>query len=152
MRALLLFAHLLGFVLWMGGGFAGMSLGIAMRGAERNELALLAGLQGRLHRSIILPGCLLTVLSGLLLTLRLYGGAVSAAGFPVPLMVMQGAGLLAAGIVLGVSLPTVARLGRLDPTGQQAPLFAALQKRSALAGSLAGTLALAALVASALLG
>ena len=151
MRSLLLFAHLLGFVLWMGGGFAGMSVGIAMRSAHRNELALLAGLQARLHRGLVLPGCLLTVLSGLLLTLRLYGGAVSAAGFPIPLMVMQGTGLVAAGIVLGVSLPTLSRLARLDPTGEQAPLFAALQKRGALAGSLAGMLALAALVAAALL-
>ncbi|HEV8597741.1 MAG TPA: hypothetical protein VGQ69_00095 [Gemmatimonadales bacterium] len=146
-----MFAHLLGVVLWMGGGFAGMSLGIAMRSAARNELALLVGLQGRLHRGLILPGCLLTVLSGLLLTLRLYGGAVSAAGFPVPLMVMQGAGLLAAGVVLGVTLPALARLQRLDPSGEQAPLFAALRKRSALAGSLSGGLALAALVAGALL-
>jgi hypothetical protein len=152
LRSLLLFAHLLGFVLWMGGGLAAMILGTAMRSAARSNLALLAELQGRLHRGLILPGCLLTVLSGLLLTLRLYGGAVSAAGFPVPLMVMQGAGLVAAGIALGVVLPTVTRLGRLDPSGEQAPLFAALQKRSALAGSLVGVLAIAALISGALLG
>jgi hypothetical protein len=150
-RQLLLLAHLLGFVLWMGGGFAAMNLGIAMRNATGPNLALLAGLQGRLHRNLLLPGALLVVLSGLLLTLRLYGSATSTTGFPVPLMVMQGAGLLAAGIVLGVSLPTVARLGRLDPTGPQAPLFAALQKRAAIAGSLTGTLALAALVSGVLL-
>jgi hypothetical protein len=136
----------------MGGGFALMSLGIAMRAGPGNHLALLAELQGRLHRGLILPGCLLTVLSGLLLTLRLYGGAVSAAGFPVPLMVMQGAGLVAAGIALGVSLPTATRLGRLDPSGEQAPIFAALQKRGAIAGALVGVLALVALIAGALLG
>lgn len=151
MRHVLLFAHLFGTALWIGGGIAAMTLGIAMRSASRSDLALLAGIQGRLHRAVLLPGCLLTVLSGLVLTLRLYGGAVSSAGFPVSLMVMQGAGLLAAGIVLGVSLPTVARLGRLDPTGEHAPLFAALQKRAGVAGSLTGTLALAALVAGVLL-
>jgi hypothetical protein len=148
---LLLFAHLLGFVLWMGGGFAAMTLGMTLRNAPRPALAMLAGLQGRLHRGVILPGCLLTVFSGILLTLRLYGGPVSTSGFPVSLMLMQGLGLLAAVIALTVSLPTVARLGRLDPTGEQAPLFAALQRRAALAGSLAGSLALAALVSGVLL-
>jgi uncharacterized membrane protein len=150
-RSLLLFVHLLGFVLWMGGGFAAMSLGIAMRSAPRSGLALLAGIQGRLHRTLVLPGCLLAVFSGILLTLRLYGGPVSTEGFSIPLMAMQGLGLLAAVIVLAVSLPTMTRLVRLDPTGEQAPLFAALQRRSALAGSLSGTLALGALVAGALL-
>lgn len=151
MRQLLLFAHLLGFVLWLGGGFAAMQLGIAMRSAAPSNLALLAGIQGRLHRGLILPGSLLVVLSGLLLTLRLYGSATSVTGFPMALMVMQGAGLVGAGIVLGVSLPTVARLGRLDPTGEQAPLFAALQKRAAVAGSVTGMLAMAALVSGVLL-
>lgn len=128
-----------------------MTLGIAMRTQHQSALTLLAGLQGRLHRGLILPGSLLTVLSGILLTLRLYGGPVSTAGFPVALMVMQGAGLLAAILVLVVILPTVARLGRLDPTGAQAPLFTALQRRAALAGSLAGALALVALAAGILL-
>ena len=151
MRHLLLFVHLLGFVLWMGGGFAAMSLGIAMRNAPRSGLALMAGIQGRLHRTLILPGCLLVVFSGILLTLRLYGGPLSSQGFPVPLMVMQGLGLVAAVIVLAVSLPTMTRLVRLDPAGEQAPLFAALQKRAALAGSLTGTLALASLISGVLL-
>jgi hypothetical protein len=150
-RHLLLFAHLLGFVLWIGGGLAAMQVGIAMRSTTGANLALLAGLQGRLHRGLILPGSLLVVLSGLLLTLRLYGGATSMTGFPVALMVMQGAGVIGAGIALGISLPTVARLGRLDPSGEQAPLFAALQKRAAIAGSLTGMLALVALVSGVLL-
>lgn len=151
MRQLLLALHFLGFVLWLGGGFAAMTVGIAMRRAARSDLPALAGVQGRLHRALILPGALLAVLSGLLLTLRLYGGAVSAAGFPAALMVMQGAGLVAAGIVLGVSLPTIARLGRLDPAGEQAPLFALLQRRAAFAGSLAGVLGMTALIAGVLL-
>lgn len=151
MRHLLLVGHLLGFVLWMGGGLAAMNVGLAMRGASRDHLALLAALQARLHRALILPGTLLVVVTGLLLTLRLYNSPVGIGGFPPALMVMQGAGLLGAGIVLAVSLPTVARLSRLDPSGDQAPLFAALLKRARIAGSLTGTLALTALVAGALL-
>jgi len=151
LRHLLLFAHLLGFVLWLGGGIAAMQVGRAMRSVQRSDLRLLVGIQGRLHRSLILPGALLVVLSGLLLTLRLYGSAASTTGFPVPLMVMQGAGLLGAGIVLAVALPTVTRLGRLDPTGEQAPLFDALWKRAAVGGALTGILAMTALVSGTLL-
>jgi len=145
-RPLLLFLHLFGFVLWMGGGIAAMQLGIAMRRAPRSELALMVQLQGRLLRGQILPGALLVVVSGLLLTLQLYGSATATVGFPTTLMVMQGAGLLGAAIVLIVMLPTATRLGRLDPVGEQAPLFDALRKRVALAGSLTGILALVALV------
>jgi hypothetical protein len=151
MRHLLLFLHLLGFVLWMGGGIAAMHLGIAMRRAPRSELVALVGLQGQLLRAQILPGVLLAVLSGLLLTLRLYGSATATAGFPAALMVMQGAGLLGAGVVLVMLLPTLGRLGRLDPVGAQAPLFDALRKRAALSGSLAGILGMVALVAGVLL-
>jgi hypothetical protein len=142
---------MLGFVLWLGGGLAAMNLGIAMRSAPPADLPVLLRIMGRVYRGLLLPGVLLGVISGLLLTLRLYGSALSTNGYPVALMVMQGAGLLAAGIVLGVSLPTVTRLGRLDPTGAQAPLFAALRNRAAIAGALAGILALIALLAGALM-
>ncbi|HEV8149769.1 MAG TPA: hypothetical protein VGP61_06250 [Gemmatimonadales bacterium] len=151
MRHLLLFLHMLGFVLWLGGGLAAMNLGIAMRSAPPADLPVLLRIMGRVYRGLLLPGVLLGVISGLLLTLRLYGSALGTNGYPVALMVMQGAGLLAAGIVLGVSLPTVTRLGRLDPTGAQAPLFAALRNRAAIAGAVAGILALIALLAGALM-
>ena len=151
MRHLFLSAHLLGFTLWMGGGFSAMTLGIAMRGMPRQQLAAMAEIQGRLHRTLILPGVLLAVISGLLLTLQLYGTATAAAGYPVPLMVMQGCGLVAAGIALAVNLPTVARLTRLDPAGEHAALFDALRNRAALSGLLTGLLAVTALVSGALL-
>ncbi len=151
MRHLLLFLHLFGFVLWIGGGVAAMNLGIAMRRAARTELALMTHVQVRIFRGQILPGALLVVITGLLLTLELYGSATATAGFPVALMVMQGAGLLGAALVLVVMLPTSARLARLDPVGVQAPLFDQLRKRVALAGSLAGALALAALIGGVLL-
>ena len=151
MRHLLLFLHLVGFVLWMGGGFAAIQLGMAMRRAPRTGLVAMVVLQGKFLRAQILPGVLLTVLSGLLLTLRLYGSATAAAGFPAALMVMQGTGLLGALLVLVVMLPTHTRLARLDPLGAQAPLFDALRGRAALGGSLAGALSLVALVTGALL-
>ena len=86
--------------------------------------------------------------TGLLLTLSMYGQAASL-GIPTRVMVLQGTGILAAVIVLVVTVPTSARIQRLDPVGEYAPLFDALRQRLRIAGLLAGLLALIALVAGA---
>jgi len=151
LRHFYLLAHVIGFVLWMGGGLAAMTIGIAMRRGPLEELPVLIGVQARLHSKLILPGCVLVVVSGILLTLRLYSSATSVNGYPPQLMIMQGAGLLAAIIVLVVSFPTVGRLSRLDPTGQHAPLFKALSRKMAIAGALSGVLAFTALISGVLL-
>jgi len=151
LRAVLLFAHFLGFVLWIGSGLASMHLGKAIEQAGREELALLLGLMGRIQRAMLLPGVVLTVISGLLLTLNLYGGAISVAGYPVSLMVMQGAGLIGAGIAIGITVPTTGRLTRLDPHGPHAAVFASLRQRASISGMLTGLLAMLALVSGALL-
>ena len=137
--------------MWLGGGFAAMSTGILMQRLPRTELGIVMLVQGRLMRGMILPGAVLVVISGLILTLRLYGSASSASGFPAALMVMQGAGLLAAGLTLVVSVPTMTRLGRLDPVGAHAPLFDALRRRMKIMGMVTGALAVVALVAGVLL-
>lgn len=151
MRAILLFAHLLGFVLWIGSGLASMHLGKAIETANREEFPMLLALMGRIQRAMLLPGVVLTVISGLLLTLRLYGGAISAAGYPVSLMVMQGAGLLGAVIAIGVTVPTTGRLTRLDPQGPHAAVFASLRQKASISGMVTGVLAMVALIAGALL-
>ena len=150
MRHLLLFLHIAGFVLWMGGGLSVTALSIAMGREPRERLALVVRLIGVIHRGLVLPGTLMVVLSGLLLTLSLYSQA-SVTGFPVALMVMQGAGLLAAGLVFVINVPTVARLARLDPVGEYAATFDALRKRAGLSGRLTGLLLMTALVAGVLL-
>ena len=151
MRHFLLYLHVFGFILWMGGGFAAMSTGNLMQQLPRHELGVAAQVQGRLMRGLILPGAVMLVLSGLILTLRLYGSATSVSGFPAALMVMQGVGLLAAGITLVVSFPAVNRLSRLDPAGPHAPLFDALRRRAAFAGMASGVLGVVALVSGILL-
>lgn len=151
MRHLYLGAHILGFVMWLGGGLAAMTVGIAMRRGPRQDLPALVSVQVALHRRLILPGCVLVVLSGILLTLRMYDSATSANGIPLPLMIMQGAGLLGAVIVLVVIFPTLARLSRLDPNGEHAPLFQALSNKMAAAGGATGLLAMTALVCGVLL-
>jgi hypothetical protein len=151
LRHLYLGAHIIGYVLWMGGGLAAMTVGIAMRVGPREELPALIGVQAGLHSKLILPGCVLVVVSGLLLTLRLYSTATAVNGFPTQLMVMQGAGLVAAVIVLVVSFPTVGRLSRLDPNGEHASLFQALSRKMAMAGLLTGLLAFTALISGVLM-
>lgn len=152
MRILLLAGHYLGFVLWLGGGLAAMQVGFSLRSAGREETALLLGLMMKLYRNLLLPGAVLTGVTGLALTLQLYGGAISAAGYSPALMLMQGAGLVGAAIAIGVSFPAVSRASRLDPTGPHAEQFRRLRRRASLSGMIMGLLGLTALVAGAAMG
>jgi hypothetical protein len=145
-----LFLHLLGFTMWLGGGLASMVAGIAAKREGREALGGIARTQAAVHKAIIAPGALLAVLSGLILTFSVSGRLGELAAPSAWLMVMQGAGALGALLVLLVGLPTASKLGRLDPTGQGAGYFDELRQRQRIVGSVAGTLALIALVAGAL--
>jgi hypothetical protein len=146
-NAVWLFLHLLGFTLWLGGGMASMFAGIMARKEDRVGLGAVVRAQAAIHRTIIFSGALLTVLSGLILTFRISAGRT--AGFNLPLVVMQGAGLIGALLALFVSIPTAAKLGRLDPVAQTAA-FDELRARQRIIGSISGTLGLIALLAAAL--
>jgi hypothetical protein len=148
--ALWLFLHLLGFTLWLGGGFASMVAGIAAKREDRHGLGAAVRLQAAIQRAIIAPGALLTVLSGLILTFSVTGRTGDLVGFSLPLVVMQGAGLLGALLVLLIALPTAAKLGRMDPEGPGAAYFDELRQRQKVVASIAGVFALAALVAGAM--
>jgi hypothetical protein len=145
-----LFLHLLGFTLWLGGAIASMIMGIAARGEERPALGAVVRGQSTVAKFAIAPGALLTVLSGLILTFQLSGGDL--AGFSIWLVIMQGAGVIAALITLLIALPTAARLGRLDPTGEGARYFDELRQRQRIVASISGTFGLVALFAGAMLG
>jgi hypothetical protein len=142
-----LFLHLLGFTMWLGGGLASMVAGIAAKREGREGLGAIVRSQAAAWRAIIAPGALLTVLSGLILTFSVAGRLV---GFNVWLVVMQGAGLLGALLVLLIGLPTAAKLAQLDPMGQGAAYFDELRARQRIVASVSGTLALVALVAGAM--
>lgn len=147
--ALWIFLHLLGMCGWLGGLVASFVLGPGS-GAAEGAVVAAARLRARLQASVVGPSALLTILSGLVLTMRTttFTGAVNA---PVSgLYLMQGAGIAAGLVVLFVSVPTAARLGRLDAQ-KYAPLFAQLRGRQQLAAYLGGGLALLALVGGALL-
>ncbi len=143
-------AHLLGFVLWLGGAFASMVVGAASRREAPALFAAVARLQGAITSRIIAPGAAIVLLSGLWLTADKYPGAALAQASPW-LFVMQAAGAIGALVVLFVALPTAAKLSRIDPQGDTAPLFLLLRKRQSIVSSIAGTLALVALIASVML-
>ena len=147
MRHFWIFAHLLGFVLWLGGGVAAMMLGLALRRASRDQLGQGARYLAVLYQRLMMPGSVLTVASGLILTMIIYGSGMGAVSHP--LMTMQAAGLLGAMLTLLMLVPNAGRLTRLDPV-TQAQQFDALRQRQARIGMLSGLLGLIALVTGAL--
>jgi hypothetical protein len=147
-----LFLHLLGFTMWLGGGLASMVAGIASKHEDRQGLGAVARAQAAVHKALIAPGALLVVFSGLILTFSVSGQTGELLGFNLWLVIMQGAGLVGALLVLLIGLPTAAKLARLDPVGQGAAFFDELRQRQRIVASVSGTLALVALVAGAWLG
>jgi hypothetical protein len=145
-----LFLHLLGFTMWLGGALAAMAAGIAAKREDRAGLGAVVRSQAAVQKAIVAPGALLTVLSGLILTFSVTARMGELVGFSLPLVVMQGAGILGALVVLLVSLPTAAKLGRLDPSGPGAAYFDELRQRQRVTASIAGVFGLVALVAGAL--
>ena len=139
-------AHIAGFTLWVGGGVAAMTVGIRGKREDRASQAIIVRLLAAIHRLLMLPGIVLTVLSGGYLS-------VPAANATAPsswLMLMQIAGVIAAILVLFVSLPALSRLTRISPVGETGPAFDGLRKRVATSGMVAGTLSLLALIAGVL--
>jgi hypothetical protein len=139
-------AHIAGFTLWVGGGAAAMLVGIRGRQEDRATQALVVRLLAGIHRAVMLPGIGLTIFSGGYLS-------IPAANTPSPsswLMLMQIAGVLAGILVLFVSLPALAKLTRISPTGETAPIFDVLRKRQARAGMIAGMLGLISLISGVL--
>lgn len=135
-------AHILGFALWMGGGFASGVIGKRTLVEDRAHIdALVRTLRG-LQTRIMLPGVVLTLASGLYLSMpRMQTGVLTAW-----LMLMQICGILAALVFFFVVSPTTARLSTMSAVGENAGRFDALRKRAAMGGMLAAILGLLAMV------
>lgn len=145
MRGLWLFVHVIGFVAWIGGGLAIMLGGISAKYFPPDQRLAVYRVIGVVARNLIGPGAVLVVLSGILLSVPYFGHAT----VPTWLMAMQTLGLLGAIVAVGVVTPTAARLGRLelDPRGELPESFAGLRRRQGIFATLAGVLALGALIA-----
>lgn len=144
MRGFWILVHVLGFTLWLGGGIATMVAGVTakrMGAAER-----LAGykLIGAVQRLLVAPGALAVVLSGLYLALP-YMKQGDVSGW---LGLMMVAGILGAIVAVAISVPTAAKLARLEPEGDDLPeAFPRLRKRQILAATIAGSFGLIAMFA-----
>lgn len=145
------FLHLLGFTMWLGGAIASMIMGIAAKREDRHGIGAVVRAQGSLMKMVIAPGALLAVLSGLILTFQVSETGSEIVGFNPWLVLMQGAGLVAALLTLLIALPTATKLSRLDPSGETARYFDELRQRQRIVGSISGTLGLVALFAGSML-
>jgi len=148
LQGVLAFVHVVGVVLWLGGGFAAMVAAIA---ARRESPAARAGVfraLGLVHAWLVGPGALLTVASGLALVM-VFVSADQGERLGLPaISVMMGAGLVAGLLALFVGLPTSQKLAALavaDDEGRFPPAFERLRTRLAIVSSVAGMLALVAL-------
>ena len=109
MRGFWLFAHILGFVAWLGGGLAVMLSGITAKYFPPDQRLGVYRVMSVVTRSLIGPGAVLVVLSGFVLSVPYFKSST----VPTWLMAMQGFGLLGAVVAVAIVTPTAARLGRL---------------------------------------
>ncbi|MFQ6045861.1 MAG: DUF2269 family protein [Gemmatimonadales bacterium] len=147
------FIHLFGSALWIGGGLAAMLLAIRSRAEAPTVRAGVYRLMVGVQTMVIGLGALLVVVSGVLLTMDVASNG-GAAQMGLGLWIMQITGLLGGLAVLFVQLPTAVKLGGLavpDDDGNLPPAFERLQRRSAFVSASAGTLAVIAMLAWAVL-
>jgi uncharacterized membrane protein len=148
-RAILVFLHLIGLVAWLGGALAAMTIGIASRREQKEQLGPTVRFQAAIYRALIAPGALVVVVTGILLTLKMYNQA-TAVGLSGSLMAMQGFGILGAVIILVHTLPKSSTLARIEPGEGTAAMFEGLRRKVVMSGMIASTLGMLALVAAAL--
>src|SRR5256884_4914544 len=118
MRGFWILVHVLGFTLWLGGGIATMVAGVSAKGFAPAERLAAYKLIGAIQRILVGPGALAVLLSGLVLAMPyMKQGAV-----PGWMGVMMIAGILGALGAVAISVPTAAKLARLevDARGGQA--------------------------------
>lgn len=140
-------AHFLGFIMWLGGSLAVMVGGVVRRRLDRSLWVALIEANGNVYRILVGPGAVLTLISGAIMTFRLYNSLGGGVGLWMGMM--QGAGILGGVAVLVLVLPTVARIQRIDPAGPDAKAFDALRVRLALYATISGILGIIALVGGA---
>ena len=106
------FAHFFGMCLWLGGMVAAMVIAVAARSESVSSRVSLFHLLGRVYSIVIGPGAILTLLSGVALTMSMGQATVGGTG-SLGTWVMQATGLLAGGLVLFAGLPTATKLARV---------------------------------------
>ena len=144
MRGFWMLVHVLGFTLWLGGGIATMVAGVTAK--RMGAVERLAGYKmiGAVQRLLVAPGALAVVLSGLFLAMPY----MKQGDVPGWLGVMMVAGIVGALGAVAISVPTAAKLARLEPVGNDLPeAFHRLRKRQIFAATIAGLFGLIAMFA-----
>lgn len=144
MRGFWLFAHVMGVVAWLGGGLAVMLSGITAKHFPPDQRLAVYRVMSVVSRNLIGPGAVLVVVSGFVLSVPYFKSST----VPGWLMAMQGLGLLGAIVAIAIVTPIAARLGRLevDARGALPEAFTGLRRRQAIFATIAGILALLALL------
>jgi uncharacterized membrane protein len=150
------FFHFLGVALWIGGAIAAFTVARSIGSQPAEARRIFWPHVARIHALVIGPGAMLTVITGVLLTMSLVNRGMTEVMARPGIIIMQGAGIIAAVIALFVGVPTANQLGALgrgdDALGSDGTQLAArLRKRQAIASSVAGVLTLVALFAGAVI-
>ena len=150
---ILRFLHFLGVALWIGGAVAAFTVAMALRDRPVPYRVSVWPMLARIHGFVIAPGAVVTVLSGLMLTMSLTNRGMGQGLMTPGVLIMQFAGIAGAALALFVAVPTANQLaafadGELESIPPQA---AQLRKRQAIVSSVAGVLALVALFAGVVL-
>ena len=147
MRGLWLFVHLSGMAMWLGGGMASMISGVVAKRLPPAERLAVYKATGAVHRVLVRSGAIAVVLSGVFLVMPMMSA------IPGWVQMMMGAGILGAIVASALSVPTASALGRLelDARGELPESFARLRRRQAIVATIAGALAILALMAGTIL-
>ncbi len=150
MRGFWMLVHVLGFTLWLGGGIATMVAGVSAKRLGTRERLAAYKLIGAVQRLLVGPGALAVVLSGIILIMT--GSLMKQGAVPPWMGLMMGSGILGAIVAVAISVPTAAKLARLEPepTGELPAAFHGLRKLQIVAATVAGTLGLIAMFAATL--
>jgi putative copper export protein len=143
MEVLLKFLHLTGPMLWFGAAVASMVMARSSRNAtQEGRIAVYEGL-ARVYSIVIAPAAALAIISGLVwVGVTVTAGRGAVLGRPGATFMMV-AGLVAAVLVIAVSLPAAHRRaalvkGQMDAKHQLA--LASVEKRLTISSMAAGTL------------
>ncbi len=146
MHGLWLFLHDLGYTVWIGGGLATMLAGIAAKRFAPGERLAVYRVTSFIQRALVGTGAIVTIVTGFFLAMPYMETMPNWMG------AMMALGTLGAIIAVTLSVPTAAKLGRLDldPRGELPEVFFSLRKRQAWMATIAGSLGLLALAAGTL--
>jgi hypothetical protein len=147
--SLVVFAHLLGCAMWIGGWMAGVVFTSSVADEPPQVRAGVFRIVGRLHTMVIGFGALLVVGTGVVLVMNMDAGGWGALIQDAKLWVMVLSGLVGGLLVIFVGLPTATRVAALavvTKTGGLPPALETYRKRLDLVSAIAGGLAVVALL------